>query len=113
MYHNPGTVLRPTDKNNTFAAALQRLEKDEYKVPLTEPFFGGLWFDQSARGKGLGIIAWVELNNCPGGSYFNINSLPESLIQIQKSYIINAAKQFEHYKSSNLKPTLLSELLIH
>ena len=112
MYHNPGTVLRPSDQDFTFADAIQRLESDEYKTKLSEPNFAGFWFEQLERGKGFGVVSWVELNDCPAGEYFDINNLPSNLIKGQATYIQKAAQQYINYKCSKFNPTPLSQLIL-
>ncbi len=112
MYHNPGTVLRPSDTDYSFKDALNRLENDEYKQKFPMPFFAGFWFEQLERGKGFGIVCWVELQNCSAGQYFNVNQLPSNLIKGQSAYIINAAKQYSDYKCGKFNPTPLSQLIL-
>lgn len=111
-HHNPGTVFRPSDKDFTFADAINRLETEEYKTKLTHPYFAGFWFEQLERGKGFGIVSWVELNNCSTGEYFDINTLPPNLIKGQSAYIQKAAEQFIKFKCSKFNPTPLSQLLL-
>lgn len=112
MYHNPGTVLRPSDDNSTFADALKRLETQEYKIKLPEPYFAGFWFEQLERGKGFGVVSWIELNECPTGEYFDINNLPPNLIKGQSTYIQKVAQQYINYKCSKFNPTTLSQLIL-
>lgn len=114
MYHNPGTVLRPNDSTMSFTSAINRLIKDEYANQAINngPYFAGLWFDQLERGKGLGIIAWTELDSCPVGSFYPINQLPEAMIKGQANYIQKAARQYKDYKDGKLSPTPLEQLIL-
>ena len=114
MYHNPGTVLRPNDSDLSFKSAIDRLMVDEYggQKPEQGPYFAGLWFEQLERGKGLGIISWMELNECPVGEYFPVDDLPESMITSQDVYIKNAANTYYDYKCGKFNPTPLQQLIL-
>jgi len=114
MYHNPGTVLRPNDADNTFGSALTRLSTDEYSgsIMTNGPFFAGFWFMQLERGKGLGIVSWIELTNCLEGTYFNVNQLPKNIIKGQARYIQKCAQDFTNYKHGTFNPVRLEELIL-
>ena len=114
MYHNPGTVLRPNDSDMSFKSAIDRLMADEYggKNPEQGPYFAGLWFEQLERGKGLGIISWMELNECPVGKYYPVSKLPNSIIKGQALYIKNVSKKYYDYKCGKFNPTPLEQLIL-
>jgi hypothetical protein len=115
LYHNPGTVFRTYDKCRTFDSLLNRLYEEEYKIstPDAGPFFVGLWFGQTKRSKGFGIVSWMELNSCQQGKFFNVNTLPKELIKGQAAYIKKCAKEFSRFKNGDYQPKLLSETLVH
>lgn len=114
MYHNPGTVLRPNDSDNTFNTAFERLFADEYanSQPQAGPFFEGFWFMTLERGTGLGIINWMELNECSEGEYFAIDDLPINIIKGQADYIKRCAVFYEKYKAGNYKPKEIQQLIL-
>lgn len=114
LYHNPGTVLRPNDTNKSFSSALGRLYADEYagSLPVAGPFFAGLWFDQLERGKGLGIVTYMQLDNCLEGKYFAIDNLPKDIIKGQAEYIKQCANQFTNHKRGTFNPTPIEQLIL-
>lgn len=111
LYHNPGTVLRPNDKDMSFVSALERLNT-EYGYKLPEPFFAGMWFEQLERGKGLGIICWQEIEDVENLQYFDITKLPTNMIKGQARYIKKAAEDYIKFKRGNFNPMPLNSLLL-
>lgn len=114
LLHNPGTVLRPNDTSHTFSSVVKRVFNDEYGVePATNgPFFAGFWFDKLRRGKGFGIVSWVELTDSPNGNYYPVNALPKNVIEGQPVYIKKCAQDFANYKRGNFNPTPIEQLII-
>lgn len=114
QYHHPGTVLRPNDIDHSLASAFDRLYKDEFKCapPQDGPFFAGLYFKQQLRGKGFGLINWIELSDCSVGEYLPVNDLPKNLVKGQNDYIQKCAVEFSKYKKGVYKPIITESLMM-
>lgn len=97
MVHNPGTIVRPTDQEDTYASAFARIFADELPglLPIGEPTEFESYLRQSKRGMENTRVFWVEVTGTSdSGTFYNISSLPSDLIAGQRSYILRAAQRF-------------------
>lgn len=103
MLHTPGTVIRATDFHGTNAAGIwlpfERLLKDELKdTKLSEPNYVGSLLQKSKRGVEQAQLYWVEVLDQPVvGEFYAVDSLPDSLIEAQRTFIAEAARHFDRH----------------
>lgn len=102
MLHTPGTVLRPTD--NSFQDAIDRLLNDELVgLRVSKPHLVGTYFNQNARGSGIGVEYWLEVANNAGiGSFHNVKSLPDNFIPEQKQLLSRALESYLRFNNNLL-----------
>ena len=97
MYHVPGSVLRATDAKLSFRDAFDRILNGEIKGihVLTGPIFVQYLFHQVKRGAELPMIHWIEVQGeIPEGTYFDIEKLPENIIDHHPLLIKKALEHF-------------------
>ena len=100
LMHTPGTVVRADDetKGEMHAhTAFERLLNDELGgVSVSAPEYVGSIFHSSIRGVEQAQLFWVEvLEQDPAiGEFWPVDSLPSSLIDSQRDFIIRSAKHF-------------------
>ncbi len=98
MMHTPGTVVRASDTEGTFADAFNRIlvnELCDLKI-IHKPKLVGYEFHQVGRGRELALIFFVEylkLSKC--GKEFPIDALPDNIIDTQLEFIQKAVNLFE------------------
>lgn len=102
LWHTPGTIVRATDLPNgqgTNWPAFERLFHDELKgTKVGDPQFVGSLLHKSKRGVEQAQIYWVEVKDEPPvGTFYPIDSLPLSVIESQKAFIQEAARNFQAY----------------
>ena len=93
MVHIPGCVIRPTDtRDDTFA----RIVHDELQgVSLGELVFVTIQTRKTARGNEHAEVYYVEVLDEPAvGEFYDVDSLPESLIGVYHDLVAEAAKVF-------------------
>lgn len=97
MWHIQGSVIRATDKEGDFSDVFTRILQNEMGNPqcVTQPTFFKYVFQQVKRGREVSFIHWIELTGePPKGEFFDINDLPEDMIDHQKSFIHEIARNF-------------------
>lgn len=102
MFHVPGTVIRASDKVETFEDAFERIMVDELRnVKIVgKPVFVKPFFRQSTRGKDVVLMHWAVIEKEPSvGKFFKIDSLPENFIKEQ----INSTKVTAEHFVNNYK----------
>lgn len=94
--HTPGTVIRPTDRVGNIFEAFDRILKEELKsTAVGPPYFVGSIFNESKRGKEQAQVYWVEVLGAPKvGTFYQIDSLPETFMSSQKKFVDQAARSF-------------------
>jgi len=98
LYHLPGTVVRQSDKINSFNNPFKRILGGELKNTKTigNPVLIKPLFRNLGRGKEITLLHWVLIKNKPTiGKLFEINHLPENMIKQQIKYIEMAVKYFK------------------
>lgn len=105
MLHTPGTVVRATDetKGEPYSrTAMERLLKQELQaVGASEPHYVGSIFHDSKRGAEQALLFWVEVKGDVGevGQFWDVEALPDTLIDSQRSFIVRAAREFSKSKN--------------
>lgn len=95
--HTAGTVLRATDENESFKSAFDRILNNELQgiAIKKKPAFVKSIFRQTARGKEFASIFYVELTTNKVshlGKLYDINKLPDEIVDTQIQFIQDAAK---------------------
>jgi hypothetical protein len=104
MLHTPGTVVRATDHAESKQEnwpAFKRIMSDElHDMPASNPYYVGSMFHQSKRGAEQAQLYWVEAltDNPPVGAFYQVDALPDTLIDSQKQFIGVAADSFKRIK---------------
>ena len=96
LWHVPGTIVRGSDVdlNEAFDRVLI---KELRGVKTTKPVLVQSALRKSERGRESAQIFWVEVEDEPDvGQFFDVEALPDDIIQIQLEFIKTAA---EAYKS--------------
>lgn len=99
--HTPGTVIRPTDTEAKEYLAFERIVKDELKgVKTSAPYFVGSTLHASKRGMEKAQVFWVEVLEEPiVGNFYEVDNLPENMMESQISFVKQAAKSFLEVKA--------------
>ena len=101
QWHNPGSIMRPTDEPGTFASALERVCSGE--LGLTEwdsLVFVAPWFWHGARGSVVSLVHWLDVTKVAtmhDGTFYPVGKLPANLIPGMEP-ILNLA--VEHFKAT-------------
>lgn len=99
QYHVPGSVIRATDVKLSFQDAFDRIINGEIKGinVVRGPIFVQHLFHQVKRGAELPMIHWIEVNGeITGGTYFDLDKLPENIVDHHPLII---RKALEHFSS--------------
>jgi hypothetical protein len=98
MLHIPGTILRATDsEGSTYGSAFKRLYDDELaNVQLAgEPQLVEFLLHKVRRGVEDAKVFFVEVTGEPTtGSFYDVDNLPDTIVDTQISYIRSSAEQF-------------------
>lgn len=97
MLHTPGTVVRPTDEEGSYASAFERILGGELaSVKLTgEPQYVDSVLHKVKRGMEDAKIFFVEVRGEPTtGAFYNVQALPENVVDTQIDFIHMAAQKF-------------------
>ena len=94
--HTPGTVIRPTDTQESMSEVFDRILKDELGGTQTsEPHYVSSLLHKSRRGTEHAQIYWVEVLDEPkAGKFYQLDNLPAIIIESQVSFINEAANDF-------------------
>lgn len=108
MFHTPGTVIRATDAETDSEnwPAFQRILHDELKdTKVSEPYYVGSLLHKSKRGVEQAQLYWVEVRGDPAvGTFYDVESLPEGLIDSQLAFIRAAAESFRGFVATATHP---------
>ena len=98
--HVPGTVIRPAE-DQSYEHAFTRILNDELLVTeVSMPHFVSNVLHQSKRGTENAQVFWVEVTGQPRiGSFYDVDDLPNSVIESQIGFIDQAAKHFKEFRS--------------
>jgi hypothetical protein len=97
MFHTPGTLVRATDEEGSYKSAFARILGDELAaVALAgEPEYVYSTLHKLARGMENANIFFVEVSGEPTvGVFYDMDSLPDNVIQEQLDFIHKAAEKF-------------------
>ncbi|MDB5166507.1 MAG: hypothetical protein JWM37_579 [Candidatus Saccharibacteria bacterium] len=97
MLHVPGTILRPSDEENNYHSAFDRIFQDELPgiTVISRPQFLETRFHQVQRGRESALIHYVEVaGTTPEAEYYPVALLPPEIIDHQVSFIKSAADRF-------------------
>ncbi len=97
QYHVPGSVIRATDAKLSFQDAFNRIIKGEIKgiKVIKGPIFVQHLFHQVKRGAELPMIHWIEVSGeVSGGTYFDVDKLPENIVDHHPLIIRKALEHF-------------------
>jgi hypothetical protein len=105
QWHNPGTVIRPSDEPYTYKDAFRRLLDDELAgtalagVPtLVEPIHN--YID---RGYNQALVYWAEVTGEPrAGRFFDSRNLPGNTMMVQRRLIQDAVNHYERCRRETL-----------
>ena len=103
LLHTPGTVVRATDfgLDRELWPPFSRIIHDELQsTELSAPEYVGSTLNRSKRGVEQSQLYWVEVLGAPKvGKFYQIDNLPESLINSQVNFIHEAARNFAEKRS--------------
>ena len=101
LFHFPGTIVRATDTDDTFATQFKRIFNDELKgLNTTKPEYFRTQFQHLSRGAVVTTIFWVEVKEEPKvGTFFPVKELPENIIEYHAENVRLAAEVFEKSKT--------------
>ncbi|MGB4759546.1 MAG: hypothetical protein WBP26_05840 [Candidatus Saccharimonadales bacterium] len=103
MLHTPGTVIRATDvrtnANDNWKAFDRILNEELEGAKTSNPYYVGSIFHASKRGAEQAQLYWVEVLGAPKvGAFYPVDSLPDTLIESQKDFIMAAVQSFKAAK---------------
>ena len=101
LLHTPGTVVRPTDEEGNYNSAFGRIIEGELSsVQLSgEPQYVGSVLHKVARGMEDAKVFYVEVTGEPAqGVFYDVDALPENIVDTQIDFIHSAAKNFVDYQ---------------
>lgn len=107
--HTPGTIVRATDQEGVYADAFQRLLHGELKdvAVAGPPEYVTSVLHKSKRGMEDATVFFVEVTDQPTvGTFYNVDELPDTLIDTQVGFIRAAALTFQSHRL-NAKERLL------
>lgn len=94
--HIPGTVILSTDKKESFNQGIERIFKNELHIPLTgNAVFIRYVFKRVKRGTEISFIHWTIVDQANTGQFFDVDNLPDNLVDHQREYILKAAEEFK------------------
>lgn len=99
MWHIPGAVVRPDD--SSFEDAMKRITADELKdTRLGRPIFAEMALRKSVRGSEAVQLFAVEVLGEPAtGKFFDINKLPDKLVEGHANFIKRGVEYFKQENS--------------
>jgi hypothetical protein len=95
--HTPGTVMLASDEKGSLKSPFARIIEGEMKgvIVYKEPVFVEYTFHQVARGSELALVHLIEVVDNNGlGEFYNVESLPDTIVDTQIEFIQHAAKYF-------------------
>lgn len=96
MLHVPGTIVLPTDSGDGFNDALNRIIAHKLEVQVGEPVFVENVLCKVDRGAEVALIYLVEVIGEPlTDAFYDVNNLPENIIEGQQGFIRSAVKKYE------------------
>lgn len=98
MLHTPGTVVRPTDEEGSYASAFERVLKGELASTELhgEPRYVTSVLHKARRGMEDAKVFVVEVKGEPKvGKLYDITALPGNIVDTQIEFIHEAAKKFK------------------
>ena len=100
--HTAGSVIRATDESGDFRSAIERILQKELKnIELkNEPTFVKTIFHQVKRGRELGLVFYIELKTDKVsniGELYNIDNLPDKIVDTQIQFIKDAGNLFKNH----------------
>lgn len=100
--HTPGTAVRATD---TEESAFERIFNEELSGQVeAAPQFVDNIMHHSGRGMEVAQVYWVEAQDTPeGGAFYDIDTLPQELVQTQLDFIPKAIQQYEQSLNLDLQ----------
>jgi hypothetical protein len=99
MTCTPGTVVRPTDSQENYHEAFERIFKDELKIGMAaEPVYVGHLYHRTRRGAESARIHYVELGQQTDGQFFDVENLPGNTVESHVPIIKMAAECFRAHK---------------
>lgn len=106
--HTPGTVIRPGDNAQNTYMAFDRILNDELQgTAFSNPHFVGSILHESKRGPEHAQVYWIEPEEpTTAGEWYNVESLPDNLMESQKAFIQAAIDNYKNAKQakSDLNP---------
>lgn len=102
--HSPGTIVRATDSEGAYADAFQRLLDGElHDVALAgPPEYVTSVLHKSKRGMEDATVFFVEVIGQPtAGEFYDIDNLPDTLVNTQIGFIRAAALAFQSRRLSS------------
>ncbi len=105
MEHTPGTVIRATDLesgvHNNWPAFERILHDELLDTKSGKPQYAGSMFHASKRGAEQAQIYWIEILEEPKvGTFYDLDSLPEGLMESQLKFIKLAAQSFVSHQTN-------------
>jgi len=97
MLHTPGTVVRPTDEEGSYASAFGRILGGELaSVELAgEPQYVDSVLHKVKRGMEDAKVFFVEVKGEPTtGEFHDVAALPDNVVDTQIDFIYRAAQKF-------------------
>lgn len=97
MLHTPGTVVRSTDEEGSYKSAFNRiLEGELSSIQLaSDPQYVCSLLHRVKRGMEDATVFYVEVAGDPEkGTFYDIDDLPENVVDTQIDFIQSAAKSF-------------------
>ncbi len=95
--HTPGTVIRATDEDGSYASAFTRILSDELGgVEIAgEPRYVESILHTEKRGQSSAVVFYVEVIGEPQeGTFYDVAQLPETIVDSQIDFIQAAAQKF-------------------
>ncbi|MBI5466905.1 MAG: hypothetical protein HY975_01670 [Candidatus Kerfeldbacteria bacterium] len=101
LLHTPGTVVRASDRQGSFADAFDRILKGEMAgvSVIGQPTFVETRFHQVKRGRELAMVYWVTVAEAGHGrgSWYQVEALPATIVDTQREFIATAAAHFQQH----------------
>ena len=96
MVHTPGTLLRATDRENSFEDAFDRIREETGGISFVgHPVFVQAYVRKSRRGMENSRVFYVEVaGSAVKGAFCAVDALPNNLVPGQRAFIRAAAVQF-------------------
>jgi hypothetical protein len=99
LWHNPGTIVRPTDEPGSFTSAFIRVCEGELGfTDWVTPKFVNSFFWHSSRGGIVSLVHWLDVGTYSSfttGVFYSAHNLPQDLIAGMQPMIAMAVKNFK------------------